>query len=243
MSAEPDRFENTSPFGRILRNTAWLLGGKGFGAVCSIVYLAILTRTLGVKGFGHFSLIFGTAQALIAIAGFQTWQTVVRYGSEHIHAGEWDRFGRLGMLCGMLDALGAVIGCVLAGVLIYGFAGMLDLNPAYIDTAFFFCCASLWALVSAPTGIVRALHRFDMAVYVEAVVPTGRLIAALAIWWTGPTVGRFLFAWAAIDVLEAVLYWVMARRLCPQAVRLSNLLGWRQSFRENEGVGRFFMVT
>lgn len=243
MSAEPDRFENTSPFGRILRNTAWLLGGKGFGAVCSIIYLAILTRTLGVKGFGHFSLIFGTAQALIAIAGFQTWQTVVRYGSEHIHAGEWDRFGRLGMLCGMLDALGAVIGCVLAGVLIYGFAGMLDLNPAYIDTAFFFCCASLWALVSAPTGIVRALHRFDMAVYVEAVVPTGRLIAALAIWWTGPTVGRFLFAWAAIDVLEAVLYWVMARRLCPQAVRLSNLLGWRQSFRENEGVGRFFMVT
>ncbi|CDO36783.1 MULTISPECIES: lipopolysaccharide biosynthesis protein [Novosphingobium] len=243
MSAKRDRLENASPLRRILQNTAWLLGGKGFGAVCGLAYLAILTRTLGLKDFGHFSLIFGTAQALIAIAGFQTWRVVVRYGSEHIHAEDWGKFGRLGMLCGMLDAVGAVIGCGLAAILIYGFSGVLELNPAYIDIAFYFACGSLWALVSAPTGIVRALHRFDMAVYVEAVVPTGRLIAALVIWATGPSVGRFLFAWAAIDIVEAILYWAMARRLCPQAVRLSNLAKWRQAFAENEGVGHFFLVT
>jgi len=243
MSAKRDRRESATPLGRILQNTAWLLGGKGFGAICGLAYLAILTRTLGLKDFGHFSLIFGTAQALIAIAGFQTWRVVVRYGSEHVHAQQWDKFGRLGMLCGVLDGVGAVIGCALAGVLIYGFSHVLDLNPKYIDVAFWFCCASLWALVSAPTGIVRALHRFDMAVYVEAVVPTGRLLAALAIWLTGPTVGRFLFAWAAVDVVEAALYWAMARRLCPQAVRLSHLRQWRQAVAENEGVGRFFLVT
>ena len=55
---------------RIFKNIGWLLGGKGFGAVCSLVYLAILARSLGVKDFGHFSLIFGTAQALVALAGF-----------------------------------------------------------------------------------------------------------------------------------------------------------------------------
>ncbi|KHK92304.1 lipopolysaccharide biosynthesis protein [Novosphingobium malaysiense] len=243
MSAKRDRQENVSPLGRILQNTAWLLGGKGFGAICGLAYLAILTRTLGLKDFGHFSLIFGTAQALIALAGFQTWRVVVRYGSEHVHAEEWDKFGRLGMLCGMLDAAGAVLGCALAGVVIYGFAHILDLNPNYIDLAFWFCCASLWALVSAPTGIVRALHRFDMAVYVEAVVPTGRLLAALTIWMTGPSVGRFLFAWAAIDILEAILYWAMARRLCPQAVRLANLGKWRLALKENPGVTHFFLVT
>ena len=69
--------------------------------------------------------------------------------------------------------------------------------------AFWFAVASLWALVSAPTGILRALHRFDRAVYVEAIVPLGRLLAALWIWYSGPTVGRFLFAWAAIDLAEA----------------------------------------
>lgn len=243
MPGPRDRSENETPLKRIIRNTAWLMGGKGFGAICGITYLAILTRTLGLKDFGHFSLIFGTAQAVIALAGFQTWQVVVRYGSAHVHNKDWDKFGRLGMLCGLLDAVGAVIGCIFAAIVIYGFAGLLDLNPAYIDIAFYFCCASLWALVSAPTGMVRALHRFDMAVYVEAVVPAGRLIAALAIWWTGPSVGRFLFAWAAIDIIEGILYWIMARRLCPRAVRLSNMLGWRRALEENEGVGRFFLVT
>ncbi len=243
MPAKRDRQESASPLARILQNTAWLLGGKGFGAVCGLAYLAILTRTLGLKDFGHFSLIFGTAQAITSIAGFQTWRVVVRYGSEHIHNSDWDRFGRLGMLCGVLDAVGAVIGCALAAVLIYGFAHVLELNPDYIDLAFWFCCGSLWALVSAPTGIVRALNRFDMAVYVEAIVPSGRLVAALAIWATGPTVGRFLAAWAAIDILEAILYWIMARRLCPQAVRISNFGKWRQAVDENPGVTRFFLIT
>lgn len=232
-----------SPMARIFANTVWLLGGKGFGALCGLAYLAILTRTLGLKSFGHFSLIFGTSQALIAIAGFQTWRVVVRYGSEHVHNQDWEKFGRLGMLCGLLDAVGAVCGCIIAGVLIYGFGPMLDLNPAYVDIAFAFNCAMVWALVSAPTGIVRALHRFDMAVYVEAVVPLGRVLAAVAIWLTGPSVGRFLAAWAIIDILEAVLYWAMARRLCPQAVRLDHLRNWRQALAENHGLGNFFWVT
>lgn len=243
MPPKHPRRESETPLGRIIQNTAWLLGGKGFGAICGLGYLAILTRTLGLKDFGHFSLIFGTAQALTALAGFQTWRVVVRFGSVHVHDENWDKFGRLGMLCGLLDAVGAIIGCALAAILIYGFAHILDLNPAYLDTAFLYCCASLWALASAPTGIVRAIHRFDMAVYVEAIVPVGRLCAAIAIWLTGPSVGRFLFAWAAIDILEAVLYWTMARKLCPRAVRIANLVRWRRAFTENPGIARFFMVT
>ncbi|MFK4872646.1 lipopolysaccharide biosynthesis protein [Novosphingobium sp. ZW T3_23] len=243
MSAKFHRRESNSPLGRILQNTAWLLGGKGFGAVCGLAYLAIQTRSLGLKDFGHFSLIFGTAQALIALASFQTWRVVVRYGSEHVHQKDWGKLGRLGMFCGLLDGVGAIIGCGLAAILIYGFAHKLELNPHFVDVAFWFCVGSLWALVSAPTGIVRALNRFDMAVYVEAIVPSGRLAASLAIWLTGPSVGRFLFAWAAIDILEALLYWIMARRLCPEAVNLSNLRNWRKAIDENPGVTRFVMQT
>lgn len=243
VPAKRARPQPKSPIGRIFANTAWLLGGKGFGALCGLAYLAILTRSLGLKDFGHFSLIFGTAQALITIAGFQTWRVVVRYGAPHVHEADWNKFGRLGMLCGVLDAVGAIAGCVIAFVVIYGFAGVLDLNPRYIDTAFYFSCAMVWAIVSAPTGIVRALHRFDMAVYVEAVVPVGRLLAAVIIWWTGPTVARFLFAWALIDLIEAACYWGMARWLCPKAIRFDHLKDWRLTLAENPGIERFFMVT
>jgi O-antigen/teichoic acid export membrane protein len=198
---------------------------------------------LGLKGFGHFALILGTAQALIAVAGFQSWRIVVRYGAPHVHAGEWAAFGRLGIFAGMLDAAGAAFGCLLAWVLIYHSDGLIHINPSYVDPAFGFCCAMLWALVSAPTGIVRALDRFDMAVTVEAVVPVGRLLAAVAIWMTGPSVVRFLIAWAAVDLLEAAAYWIMARRLCPQGVRLGYAREWREALRGNPGIARFALIT
>jgi len=226
-----------------MANTAWLLGGKGFGAVCSLFYLAILSRSLGLKDFGHFSLIFGTGQALVAIAGFQTWQAVVRYGAPYVQYGDWERFGRLSILCGLLDAAGAVAGCLIAFVVFYGFAGALDLNPAYIDIGFAFCCALLWARVSAPSGILRALDRFDKAVYIEAVVPTGRLIAGTLIWLTGASVMRFLFAWAAIDLLCAMLYWWVALRQLPHGVGWTVLGKGRQTLRENPGIERFLMIV
>ena len=243
MSSGPAHAESRSPLRRIAANTAWLLGGKGFGAICGLAYLAILTRSLGLKDFGHFALIFGTAQALIALAGFETWRVVVRFGADYVHRQEWSSFGRLAMLCGVLDAAGAIVGSAIAFVVIYGFADSLDLNPAYIDPAFWFSCAMLCALVSAPTGVVRALNRFDRAVYVEAIVPLGRLIAALLIWWTGPSVILFLIAWAMIDLIEAVLYWAMARQLCPQAVNLRNLRQWRLALADNPGLIRFALTT
>lgn len=229
----------TTPFRRLLLNAVWLLGGKGFGAVCSLVYLAILTRTLGLKDFGHFSLIFGTSQALIAFVGFQSWQTVVRYGAQHVHGARWEAFGRLAMLAGMLDVIGAVIGSAIAWLAFYQFADVLDINVSLIDTAFWFNIAALWALVSAPTGIVRALDRFEVSTYVEALVPSGRLLSALFIMWTGPSLERFLLAWALIDIAEAIAYWIAARVLCPEAVRLSHLRHLGQTLEENPGVVGF----
>ena len=48
---------------------------------------------------------------------------------------------------------------------------------------------------------MRVLDRFDLGTIVEAVVPAGRLAASLAIILLGPTVGRFLLAWAFFDLL------------------------------------------
>lgn len=243
MVSARNALREQSPLARIVANTAWLLGGRSVGGILSLVYIAILTRTLGLKAFGHFSLIFGTSQALIALAGFETWRIVVRYGAEHVHKQDWPAFGRLGLFAGMLDVAGAIAGTILAYIVFFRFSHLLHLNHKLILTAFWFNVAAVWALVSAPTGIVRALDRFDVAAYVEAVVPAGRLVAALAIWLTGPSLVRFLIAWAAIDLIEAALYWIMARRLCPQAVRLRNLAGWRQALRENPRITRFFWVT
>ena len=47
----------------------------------------VVTRTLGVEGFGRFALITGASQALATVVGFQTWQIIVRYGTGHVEPG------------------------------------------------------------------------------------------------------------------------------------------------------------
>lgn len=228
---------------RIFKNIGWLLGGKGFGAVCSLVYLAILARSLGVKDFGHFSLIFGTAQALVALAGFQTWQMIVRFGAPDVLAERWQRFERLAVLGAVIDAVGAFLGCLIAAAMIYGLGDALELNPTYIDPGFWFICALVWARASAPLGVLRVLDRYDVAVRAGAITPAARLVAAVAIWLTGPSVERFLFAWAAIEIFVAVLYWVLAHRLVPGGLRLEKALQWRGTVDEHPGIVGFLGLT
>ena len=227
----------------ILRNLGWLLGGKGVAAVCSIVYLAILARSLGVKDFGHFSLIFGTGLAIVDLAKFQSWQTIVRYGTPQIARGEWSSFGRLAMGGGMIDLIGALQGCAIAWIAIIYFGPTLELNPAYSTSAFLFACALSFARVSAPLGILRTLDRYDLAVTVGAVTPITRLLAAVFIWADGATVAKFLIAWASIELFSAVLYWIVAKRVAQEAVRWSNLSSLRRLQTDNPGILKFLGVT
>lgn len=228
----------------MLANTAWLVAGKGFGAVLSLGYLAILTRVLGVEGFGQFALITGLAQAIVVLAGFQTWQVVVRYGAEHIHSDRSDAaFGRLAMLCAGFDLAGAMIGCVIAYVAIYLLGAQFGWTGRLADVTFVFTCVMLFALVSTPTGIVRAIDRFDLAIYVEALVPIGRIAVASIVALTDPDIVNFLIGWAAVDIVEAVAYWGLARRLLPDAIRWRHLREAGGAFRDNPGIGRFLLIT
>src|SRR3546814_4609459 len=98
----------------ILQNTGWLLTGKGVGAVLSLFYLAIVTRTLGPAGFGLFSLILRAAQTIGIIISFATWQIIVRYGQEYVPSADHGKFGRLFFFCIALDLCGAFVGSLIA---------------------------------------------------------------------------------------------------------------------------------
>ncbi len=243
MSGAGESEARPSAVRSILRNAGWLLGGKGFGAVSSLLYLAILSRSLGVKDFGHFALIFGLAQTVVALASFQTWQTIVRFGAPHLSAGRDEAFGRLSVFGGLIDATGAAVGCVVTVVGFHLFGAMFDVNPAYDDAAILFVCAMLWARVSAPYGIIRALDRFELTVIVGAITPAARLLAAIAIWLAGASVYRFLFAWAAIEFITATALWVAAYRLRPDLLKLAHLRHWRKTLEENPGIVKFLGVT
>lgn len=229
---------------RIIANTGWLLGGKGFGGILSLFYLAILTRTLGVSGFGQFALITGTAQAIALIVTFQTWQVVIRFGARYLKGDEnRQSFGRLIGLCTLLDIAGALAGCILAFFAVRWLAPFFGWDQELAQSALLFALVMLLSIKSTPTGILRVENRFDLAAYAEAIIPTVRLIGTLIVWLTDPALINFLIVWAVSEVIHAIGYWLFAAWHSRDVMSPRNLPRAKQAVRENGGIGEFLLIS
>lgn len=227
----------------ILGNLGWLLGGKGVGAVLSLVYLGLTARTLGPAGFGQFSLIVGTAQALVAFVSFQTWQIVVRYGMAPLRAGDDARLGRLIAFCLALDLLTAALGCGLSWGAVVLLAPHLGWSAGLSRAAVAFCAVSLLSVRSTAVGVLRLFDRFDLGAMADATTPLMRFAGALVVVATRPSVGGFLLAWGMAEIVTAASYWIAVRRLTAPRLRLPTLRGASRAPRDAPGLWRFSWTT
>jgi O-antigen/teichoic acid export membrane protein len=227
----------------ILLNTGWMLGGKGVSAALSLVYLAIVTRALGVEGFGQFTLALGIGQAVSGFCSFQSWQIIVRYGMPHLHAGRDAALARLVRFATLLDIASALLGAVLVtfGVVLLG--DRFGWTAAFQAQA---AAASILLVLSmhwTPIGILRLHDRFATAELCDALTPICRFLGALAVWATGASVIGFLIVWAVAEAITAIAYWIAAFRFGGVGWRLSERLRWKVLAQENEELAGYTATT
>lgn len=228
---------------RVVENAVWLLGGKLVGAILSLIYLGMATRTLGPDAFGQFVLVLGTGQAVGAIVGFSTWQVVVRYGMAHIQADRPDALGRLLAFCLALDAGAAVAGCALATIGIVLLGPQLGWDARLSRDALLFCFAVLLSFRSTAVGILRLHDRFGVAAAADAVTPVVRLLGAVMVVMIHSSIVGFLMAWAAAEVLTAATHWIAAFNATRAGLKPTHWRGIAQVGRDNPGLWRFAIVT
>lgn len=230
-------------FARILANAGWLLGGKGVGAVLSLAYLAIVTRTLGVTDFGRFTLVLSAATVIKTVMSFESWQIVVRYGQPHLATENHDALNRVLRFCILIDLASAAAGGAIAAAIILAFGQLLDLSPGMGWQAWLFCMVMMITIRSSPTGVLRLFDRFDWAALAETMIPVGRMIGAGVALALRPDISGFLMAWAAAELLCAVSYWWLALKVGgPRLGRWRAGRAWAARD-ENPGIIGFLTAT
>jgi O-antigen/teichoic acid export membrane protein len=231
----------------IARNLGWLLASRGVLAVLSLVYLAIATRMLGVTNFGRFSLIVGAATTLATIVGFQTWQIIVQFGTRHLpgDAGPGDpgKLARVVRGCLLLDAASAMVGVVLAYVILSIWAEDLGIAPTLERATLIFTAVELLTIRSTAIGILRMRDRFSSAALADSVTPAARLVGATIVAIVHPTVQAFLAAWGAAELLTAAAYWITVWRGGDGALLKPQPTGLRTVLAENPGLLRFALTS
>jgi O-antigen/teichoic acid export membrane protein len=201
---------------QVFSNMGWLLGGRGFNAVLSLVYLAIAARTLGTDGFGHFALIIALGQAVTGFSSFQTWQFIVRWGADPDNPGvDIDRAREATGFAVALDGVSMAVGTLASAVLVLTAPLWLDVPPALMWLTFIYCVISLLTIRTTPTGMLRLHSEYGKATWAEAVQPVIRAGGAVLAWWLMPDVTGFIAAFAASEIFTAIALWVVAARVQP----------------------------
>lgn len=235
-----DKHESIIP--RFARNVGWLLGGRGFSALASIVYLGLAARTLGPVGFGLFTLIQTYGQLIANVIQFQSWKGVIRFGAVHSAARQPDHLARLLGFTAMLDWSSAVVGAVIAAGGVFLIAPLFHWAGDERLQAAAFAVACLLTSGATPTGMLRLFDRFDLLTYSEAIAPAVRVIGALVAWLMGGGVTAFLIVWALAALGQTLATWASA--IVIHGSRLSlGPAAYRGAVAENPGLWRFMVQT
>ncbi|MBA4007303.1 MAG: hypothetical protein C0486_00790 [Erythrobacter sp.] len=226
---------------QVFANMGWLLGGRGFNAVLSLLYLAIAARTLGTDGFGYFALIIALGQAVTGFSSFQTWQFIVRWGADPESPGvDIARAREATGFAVALDLLSFAGGTIAAAVLVLTAPLWLDVPPDLMWLTFWYCVISVATIRTTPTGILRLHNEYGRATWAEAVQPIIRAGGAGLAWWLMPDVTGFILAFAASEIGTALALWWVAVRVQPLSLASVSL---KAIPARHTGVWRFVVST
>lgn len=224
------------------KNLGWMLASRGVLAVLSLFYLGIITRSLGVAGFGRFALVAGAAQALSTLVAFQSWQVVVQFGIGAAQADDEEALGRLFRGSLILDLSSAIIGAGLAAIILIIWSDQFGIGPTLQRAALIYAIVQVVTIRSTPLGILRLSDRFSYAALAESMTPVARFVGAWVVLLVHPTVQGYLAAWGAAEVLTAVTYWILARKVGGWRL-IRHGRGMKRLLAEHPGLLRFAVST
>jgi len=232
-----------SPLKHVLGNAGQLLSGRIVNAVVGLAYIALTARSLGKEAMGVVVLINAFAQFLGEVAHFQSWQTLITYGTTPALENDRPKFHQVLRLSLLLDGISGVLGVVL-GVLGAWFFWRELAWPTGMSGYGALYALSIGVMTSATgVGLLRLFDRFRYLAGQQAVSSFVRMIGCAMCALAGAEIQWFLAAWAAgtfvsFFYIAAIAAWDLNKR---GLLKGFTLMG--PTSRGLPGVWRFAMAT
>ena len=206
-------------FRSLLRNSSYLAISRVVALIASVVTMSLAAHALGLLLLGALILIDSYARALSGIAKFQSWQLIVRYAGRVLH-GEHEDFQTSTGFAFTLDAISGVGGMLIAIVLLPFVGPWVGIPPGQLWLAMIYCTLLPTMAAATPTGVLRALDRFDQISWADTVTPITRLAVVLIAYLHGAGFVAYVAAWYATTLVGDLYDWFLAWR----ELRRRNLL-------------------
>jgi len=199
-------------FRTILRNAAYLASSNALSALLGLVALSCAGKGMSTQMFGVLVVIQAYTKGISDVIKFQTWQLVVKYGATAVDNKNIRQFRDVISFSFALDIASGAIAVVAGMLLLPLLAHSLGLDRQSLWLAILYCTLIPSLAASTPTGILRAVDRFDLIAIQQAVRPLLRAAGSVISYLGDLGFAGFIITWYASNLIGGVLYWWFAAR-------------------------------
>lgn len=199
-------------FRTILRNAAYLASSNALSALLGLVALSCAGKGTSTQMFGVLVVIQAYTKGISDVIKFQTWQLVVKYGATAVDNKNIRQFRDVISFSFALDIASGAIAVVAGMLLLPLLAHSLGLDRQSLWLAILYCTLIPSLAASTPTGILRAVDRFDLIAIQQAVRPLLRAAGSVISYLGDLGFAGFIITWYASNLIGGVLYWWFAAR-------------------------------
>lgn len=197
-------------FRSVLRNAGYLGSAKLLGAPLGLAALACAGRGLSPALFGLLMVIHTYADSAGALAKFQTWQLIIRYGGPALARGERGVARDAIRFAFGLDIASGLVGMAGAAALLPFLAGRLGLAGPTLTLALAYCTLVPTMTAATPTGVLRLFDRFDLIGVQQLAMPVLRAAGAALCYVAHLGITGFVASWYVSEIAGDLVTWRLA---------------------------------
>lgn len=189
-----------------------LLTGSMAVAVVMALSTIVAARTLGPEAFGVFALVLTIGRICERLIRFESWQPLIRFGSQEEIESDPKAMGELFLLGLLLDVACAFIA---AAVMLAG--GLLIMPLIGLDTSQFyllliFAPAIAFNIRGTPTAAMRMAGHFKLLAYFQLFAASLRLIMGGIAWALDASLPAFMAIWTVAQLIDTAIFGVLGVR-------------------------------
>lgn len=206
-----DKIRGNEFWAKLAKNVFTIVVGQGGASALNMLTSFVSAGFLGVAGYG--SLMIGQTymQAIDSLLNFQSWQSVIRYGSISLEKRDERGLAACIKAAFLVDVISAVAGCVISFAIVGFVAGVLGWDSAATAAAAVFCFEILVHIEGAPTGLLRLFDRFNyVAIHAVVMAAVKLLFVAVSMVLFGNNVVVIACAYCAADIIKSLTLFFIA---------------------------------
>ena len=224
-----DKIRGNEFWAKLAKNVFTIVVGQGGASAFNMLTSFVSAGFLGVAGYG--SLMIGQTymQAIDALLNFQSWQSVIRYGSICLEKRDDRGLAACIKAAFLVDVISAVAGCVISFAIVGFVASVLGWDSAATAAAVVFCFEILAHIEGAPTGLLRLFDRFNyVAIHAVVMAAVKLIFVAASMVLFGNNVVIIACAYCAADIIKSLTLFFIAVHVARRRVGLFKIVKARR---------------